>query len=114
MRKKSALLIYPPIYDTQYWAEWSQPYGLLRIAALLRKVGYGKLWLYDFLETGGDRKVEQHRISFQESYAEIDRAEGKPQPFVADKDGRSVEMTGHGPAGDTIRPHSRCLCCRRP
>ncbi len=91
-QRRRALLINPPVYDTQYWAEWSQPYGLLRIAALLRKGGYGKLWLYDFLETGGDRKVEQHRISFQESYAEIDRAEGKPQPFVADKDEQSVEM----------------------
>ena len=32
-----ALLINPPIYDTQYWAQWAQPYGLLRIGALLKK-----------------------------------------------------------------------------
>ena len=31
-RRKTALLINPPVYDTQYWAEWSQPYGLVRIA----------------------------------------------------------------------------------
>lgn len=26
---KTALLINPPVHDSQYWAEWSQPYGLL-------------------------------------------------------------------------------------
>jgi DNA-binding transcriptional regulator YiaG len=30
--RRTALLINPPVYDTQYWAEWAQPYGLLRIA----------------------------------------------------------------------------------
>jgi hypothetical protein len=39
-RRKTALLINPPVYDTQYWAEWSQPYGLVRIAALLAKKRY--------------------------------------------------------------------------
>ena len=37
--RRRALLLNPPVYDTQYWAEWSQPYGLLRIAALLRRAG---------------------------------------------------------------------------
>ena len=69
---KTALLINPPIYDTQYWAQWSQPYGLLRIAALLRKHGYKRLELFDFMETppSGKRKVHQHRINPEESYAE--------------------------------------------
>lgn len=46
-QQKTALLINPPVYDTQYWAQWSQPYGLLRIAALLRKHGYKRLALFD-------------------------------------------------------------------
>lgn len=50
-RRKTALLINPAVYDTQYRAEWSQPYGLLRIAALLRKHNYKKIWLFDFMET---------------------------------------------------------------
>ena len=35
-----ALLINPPVYDAQYWARWSQPAGLLRIATLLKEKGY--------------------------------------------------------------------------
>jgi radical SAM superfamily enzyme YgiQ (UPF0313 family) len=35
-----ALLVQPPIYDTQYYAEWSMPSGLLKVASWLRRVGY--------------------------------------------------------------------------
>jgi radical SAM superfamily enzyme YgiQ (UPF0313 family) len=41
-----ALLINPPVYDAQYWARWSQPAGLLRIATLLKEKGY----LIDFVD----------------------------------------------------------------
>src|SRR5437764_9311331 len=37
---RRALLLNPPVYDAQYWARWSQPAGLLRIATLLKKKGY--------------------------------------------------------------------------
>lgn len=37
---RRALLINPPVYDAQYWARWSQPAGLLRIATLLKRRGY--------------------------------------------------------------------------
>lgn len=37
---KKALLINPPIYDTRFWDRWSQPYGLLRVARLLKNRGY--------------------------------------------------------------------------
>src|SRR2546421_3326000 len=37
---RSALLISPPVYDTQYWAHWSLPYGLLRVASWLHTKGY--------------------------------------------------------------------------
>jgi radical SAM superfamily enzyme YgiQ (UPF0313 family) len=54
---KRALLINPPIYDTQYWAHWSQPHGLLKVATWLRNQGYDNLRLLDCLATNGKRKV---------------------------------------------------------
>src|SRR5437899_2154875 len=36
---RHALLINPPVYDAQYWARWSQPAGLLRIATIIKKKG---------------------------------------------------------------------------
>ena len=39
--QKSALLVNPPVYDSQYWAQWAQPYGLLRIGALQFKFHCG-------------------------------------------------------------------------
>lgn len=47
---RRALLLNPPVYDAQYWARWSQPAGLLRIATLLRAKGY-ELTLIDCMET---------------------------------------------------------------
>ena len=35
-----ALLIQPPVYDTQYYAEWSMPSGLLKVSTWLRSLGY--------------------------------------------------------------------------
>lgn len=68
-KKKTALLINPPVYDTQYWAQWSQPTGLLRIGALLKKYGYKRVELFDFLETTRvSRKVPKHRINPEEKY----------------------------------------------
>ena len=37
---KHALLINPPVYDVQYWAEWSQPHGLLKVGSHLKQQGY--------------------------------------------------------------------------
>lgn len=37
---KRALLINPPVYDVQYWAEWSQPHGLLKVGSYLKEKGY--------------------------------------------------------------------------
>jgi radical SAM superfamily enzyme YgiQ (UPF0313 family) len=55
-RQRSALLINPPVYDTQYWAHWSLPYGLLRVAAWLRDKGY-VLKLIDCMSANLDRTV---------------------------------------------------------
>ncbi len=35
-----ALLVQPPVYDTQYYAEWSMPSGLLKVSSWLRELGY--------------------------------------------------------------------------
>ncbi len=59
---RKALLINPPIYDTQYWPRWSQPHGLLKIATWLRKNhGYTDLRLLDCLATDKNRRVKFYR-----------------------------------------------------
>ena len=52
--RRSALLISPPLYDSQYWARWSLPYGLLRVASWLKTKGY-ILKLIDCLEANKSR-----------------------------------------------------------
>lgn len=54
-----AILINPPIYDTQYWAYWSQPHGLLKVATWLRSKGYTHLRLLDCMTTDSKRKVRK-------------------------------------------------------
>lgn len=90
-RNKVALLISPPIYDTQYWAEWSQPYGLLRIAALLRTYRYKRIEFFDFLETDETRRVTSHRINPDENYAEQDLA-SVTKPLIISKNAESLEL----------------------
>jgi|SRR5579862_80124 len=105
-RRKTALLINPPIYDTQYWAEWSQPYGLLRIASLLKKYRYGHIDFFDFMETappaspgvsGGENKrsVPRHRIHFDESYTEQDGPVSGARPYVIEKNGDALVLYKH-------------------
>src|SRR5712692_2782781 len=94
-RRKTTLLINPPVYDTQYWAEWSQPYGLVRIASLLRKYRYKRVEFFDFMEARaahGDpndpeikRVVSRHRIHFDESYAEQIGPALRARPYVIEK-----------------------------
>ena len=100
--RKTALLINPAVYDTQYWAEWSQPYGLLRIAALLKQYRYKHIDFYDFMEASpvsGDptdaeckRIVPKHRIHSDQSYAEHDGVTFKARPYVIEKDGQSLQL----------------------
>ena len=84
-RRKSALLIAPPVYDTQYWSQWSQPYGLLRIAALLKKHRYKRIELFDFMEVHGGERIHQHRINVGEEYSERDDPERPIRPYVITK-----------------------------
>lgn len=59
-RPPSALLISPPVYDVQYWANWSMPYGLLRVASWLRAKGY-TLKLIDCMEAHKQRTVPKKK-----------------------------------------------------
>lgn len=101
-RRKTTLLINPPVYDTQYWAEWSQPYGLVRIAALLKKHRYKHVDFFDFMEAApvsGDpadadskRVVPKHRIHCDESYAEQSGPAFRARPYVIEKGGEALEL----------------------
>ena len=53
-----ALLVQPPVYDTQYYAEWSMPSGLLKVATWLRESGYD-IRLVDCLYPDTKGKVKQ-------------------------------------------------------
>ena len=53
-----ALLFQPPVYDTQYYAEWSMPSGLLKVATWLRELGYD-LRLLDCLYPDAKGEVKQ-------------------------------------------------------
>ena len=55
---KRALLINPPVYDVQYWAEWSQPHGLLKIGSYLKQQGY-ETRLVDCLFPDAKRNVHK-------------------------------------------------------
>ncbi len=90
--RKTALLINPPVYDTQYWAEWSQPYGLLRIASWLNKLGYKKVWLFDFMETGEDRKVGFRRINTDEDYSILNEPDKRIEPIRVEKGDDCIEL----------------------
>lgn len=101
-RRKVALLINPPVYDTQYWAEWSQPYGLLRIAALMKKYRYRNVEFFDFMEAApvsGDledalskRVVPRHRIHCDESYDEQVGPVQAARPYIIEKHGLALNL----------------------
>jgi radical SAM superfamily enzyme YgiQ (UPF0313 family) len=63
---RRVLLLNPPVYDAQYWARWSQPAGLLRIATYLRTLGYN-ISLIDCMEADAKGFVpkRQHKGSGQ-------------------------------------------------
>ena len=86
-QQKTALLISPPIYDTQYWSQWSQPYGLLRISALLKKYQYKQLDLYDFMEVKEGERIHQHRINPDEVFGDREEPNRPIQPHRITKPG---------------------------
>lgn len=90
---KTALLINPPVYDTQYWAEWSTPYGLLRVARLLGDRGYKRRELFDFMEAPGEKRtVARRRVSPGESFVEKNRPRSPAAPYRIEKDGQTLNL----------------------
>src|SRR2546422_2157899 len=78
---RHALLINPPVYDAQYWARWSQPAGLLRIASLLRKSGY-RIDLIDCMETDTRGFVPKaHRRTQNGEYQVVTRDDVQKQIY---------------------------------
>jgi radical SAM superfamily enzyme YgiQ (UPF0313 family) len=59
---KKALLISPPVYDTQYWERWSMPHGLLKVGTYLKRNGY-QTKLIDCLEPDDKGVVKKKRVS---------------------------------------------------
>lgn len=64
---KLAILVNPPIYDMQYWARWSLPHGLLKIASWLKEKNYD-LELYDCLNPYGEDSGVPGKDTDYESY----------------------------------------------
>jgi radical SAM superfamily enzyme YgiQ (UPF0313 family) len=71
-QKKLGILINPPIYDTQYWARWSMPHGLLKIGSWLRNNGYS-LQLFDCLNPYSEDSGVLTRDADFESYDAVRR-----------------------------------------
>ena len=83
---KRALLINPPVYDVQYWPEWSQPHGLLKVGTYLKQQGY-ETRLIDCLFPNSKRRVSKKTLSVVEfcsrkevSYQEFRRQQRRLEP----------------------------------
>jgi len=92
---KKAILINPPIYDTQYWAYWSQPHGLLKVATWLRSKQYTHLRLIDCMATDKKRQLKKHLIK------RVERDDIKKQVF---RYGISLEELAHHLRSTDFRP----------
>lgn len=95
---RSAVLINPPVYDTQYWARWSQPAGLLRIATMLKSKGY-ELTLIDCMETNANGMVPKRQRK--------EEASGKQQLVRRDNIDRRIYH--YGMPLDELEMHLRQL-----
>ena len=98
---RRALLINPPVYDAQYWARWSQPAGLLRIAPLLKARGYA-LTLLDCMETDAAGMVPKRALRENDRRKTVCRDNiAKPLYHfglpLTDINGRMGEMTNDPP-----------------
>lgn len=79
-RKQRVLLINPPVYDAQYWARWSQPAGLLRIATLLKNKGY-HVDLVDCMETNARGMVRKRWYAPKDGLRKIVRRGNITKPI---------------------------------
>src|SRR5688572_29163814 len=102
---KKALLINPPIYDTQYWPRWSQPHGLLKIATWLKNHhGYTHLRLLDCLATDKQRKVKFRRRPNDLGLVTRDNITKQINHYGWPLEKLRLQLERHTPTGDLFCP----------
>jgi len=84
-----ALLIQPPVYDTQYYAEWSMPSGLLKVATWLRELGYD-LRLIDCLYPDAKGEVKQEIRKVVQVCSTVEWTLADYRAMVKDRFGRTT------------------------
>jgi radical SAM superfamily enzyme YgiQ (UPF0313 family) len=84
-----ALLIQPPVYDTQYYAEWSMPSGLLKVASWLRALGY-ELRLFDCLYPNKKGEVQKRHKGVVQVCSTLEWSYGEYRTMVKERYGRST------------------------
>jgi radical SAM superfamily enzyme YgiQ (UPF0313 family) len=90
-----ALLLQPPIYDTQYYAEWSMPSGLLKVATWLRNLGY-ELRLLDCLYPDSKGEVKQEIRKVVEVASTVEWSLADYRAMVKERFGRPTgELPQH-------------------
>lgn len=91
-----ALLIHPPIYDTQYWAYWAQPHGLLKVATWLKNNNYS-IRLLDCLATDKKREVN----SFVKDKVEVGNIKRTMKHFGWSLEKLEFELLKHADKSNT-------------
>lgn len=92
-----ALLVQPPVYDTQYYPEWSMPSGLLKVSSWLRSLGYD-LRLVDCLFPDRNGEVKQKVRSVVQVCSTLEWELGEYRQSVKQRLGR---------ASTALPPHQR-------
>ena len=90
-----ALLVQPPVYDTQYYAEWSMPSGLLKVSTWLRDLGY-ELRLIDCLYPNQKGAVKQRIRKIVQVGSTLEWSLRDYRAMVKEYTGRStIELPQH-------------------
>jgi radical SAM superfamily enzyme YgiQ (UPF0313 family) len=90
-----ALLVQPPVYDTQYYAEWSMPSGLLKVSTWLRELGYD-LRLIDCLYPDANGKVKQEYRKVVQVCSTLEWSLADYRTMVKERFNRStIELPSH-------------------
>ena len=90
-----ALLIQPPVYDTQYYAEWSMPSGLLKVASWLRNIGYD-LRLVDCLYPNANGHVTHEIRKIVQVCSTVEWTLSDYREMVKERTGKTtIELPAH-------------------
>jgi radical SAM superfamily enzyme YgiQ (UPF0313 family) len=87
---RRALMLSPPVYDSQYWARWSQPAGLLRLSTFLKRQGYD-VTLIDCMETDQKGFVQKRQRKVNGQSIIVQRDDIKRQIWHYGKDWQEIE-----------------------